>query len=96
MILRPELASRVFNTPLLMHPGKLDAVLAGIGGFGALFEVPKRYQEPVLVSGTDGVGVGLDVAQDDHRISGGQHCDGAGGINPPGPRGGPAGRHRAE
>ena len=33
-----------------------EGVLAGIGGFGALFEVPKRYQEPVLVSGTDGVG----------------------------------------
>lgn len=32
MILRPELAARVFNTPLLMHPGKLDAALAGIGG----------------------------------------------------------------
>ncbi len=29
-----------------------DGVLAGIGGFGALFEVPKRYREPVLVSGT--------------------------------------------
>ena len=33
-----------------------DGVLGGIGGFGALFEVPKRYKEPVLVSGTDGVG----------------------------------------
>ena len=33
-----------------------EGVLAGIGGFGALFEVPKRYKEPVLVSGTDGVG----------------------------------------
>jgi signal peptide peptidase SppA len=32
MILRPELAARVFNTPLLMHPGKLDAALTGIGG----------------------------------------------------------------
>ena len=29
-----------------------EGVLAGIGGFGALFEVPKRFQEPVLVSGT--------------------------------------------
>ena len=32
-----------------------EGVLAGIGGFGALFEIPKRYREPVLVSGTDGV-----------------------------------------
>ena len=39
-----------------------EGVLAGIGGFGALFEVPKRYKEPVLVSGPDGVGTKLRLA----------------------------------
>jgi phosphoribosylformylglycinamidine cyclo-ligase len=38
-------------------------VLAGIGGFGALIEIGKRFREPVLVAGTDGVGTKLDLAQ---------------------------------
>jgi len=37
-------------------------VLAGLGGFGALCSIPKKYREPVLVAGTDGVGTKLKLA----------------------------------
>lgn len=39
-----------------------EGVLNGLGGFGALFEISKKYQKPVLVSGTDGVGTKLKLA----------------------------------
>src|SRR6202521_1976137 len=50
-------------------------VLAGIGGFGGLFEVPKGYRQPVMVVGTDGVGTKLKLA-----FTAGQH--GPGRLDP--------------
>jgi phosphoribosylformylglycinamidine cyclo-ligase len=46
----------------LARPTMRSEVLAGIGGFGALCEVPNKYRHPVLVSGTDGVGTKLKLA----------------------------------
>lgn len=43
---------------------KRPEMLSGLGGFGALCQIPKGYNEPVLVSGTDGVGTKLKLAMD--------------------------------
>ena len=53
----------------------IEGVLGGIGGFGGLFELPKGYENPVLVSGTDGVGTKLRIAflMDKHDTIG-QDC----------------------
>ena len=42
-------------------------VLGGLGGFGGYFQMPTGYQQPVLVSGTDGVGTKLKIAQELNR-----------------------------
>ncbi|MGQ0619436.1 MAG: phosphoribosylformylglycinamidine cyclo-ligase [Panacagrimonas sp.] len=45
-------------------------VLAGVGGFGALVSLPKKYRKPILVSGTDGVGTKLKLGIQSGRIEG--------------------------
>ncbi|EOS96256.1 phosphoribosylformylglycinamidine cyclo-ligase [Erwinia tracheiphila] len=44
-------------------------VMGGLGGFGALCALPQKYREPILVSGTDGVGTKLRLAMDLKRHS---------------------------
>jgi phosphoribosylformylglycinamidine cyclo-ligase len=59
-----ELVERI--KPLVRRAHRRE-VLAGIGGFGALVELPAGYRQPVLVAGTDGVGTKLRLAIDTGR-----------------------------
>jgi phosphoribosylformylglycinamidine cyclo-ligase len=60
-----ELVDRI--KPLVKRTMRPE-VLAGLGGFGGMFALPPgRYREPVLVSGTDGVGTKLKIAQQLNR-----------------------------
>jgi phosphoribosylformylglycinamidine cyclo-ligase len=55
----------------LARQTRRNGVLGGIGGFGGLFELDlKKYRQPVLVAGTDGVGTKLRLALDLNRLDG--------------------------
>jgi phosphoribosylformylglycinamidine cyclo-ligase len=58
-------AGRAFvdNIRNLVHSTFRPEVIGGLGGFGGCFQLPSGYKEPVLVSGTDGVGTKLKIAQ---------------------------------
>ncbi|MBD1868545.1 phosphoribosylformylglycinamidine cyclo-ligase [Cyanobacteria bacterium FACHB-471] len=51
----------------LVNSTRRPEVLGGLGGFSGLFQLPTGYREPVLVSGTDGVGTKLKLAQNGDR-----------------------------
>ncbi len=54
----------------IVHSTHRQGVLGGLGGFAGCFELPTGYQQPVLVSGTDGVGTKLKIAQQlDNHLS---------------------------
>ncbi len=57
-------AGRAFVNQIrnLVHSTFRPEVLGGLGGFGGCFQLPSGYKEPVLVSGTDGVGTKLKIA----------------------------------
>lgn len=52
----------VENIKPLAKSTRREGCLDGLGGFGAMFEIPEKYNSPVLVSGTDGVGTKLRLA----------------------------------
>lgn len=59
-----ELVNRIKT---VVKETKRPEVMGGLGGFGALCAIPQKYKEPILVSGTDGVGTKLRLAMDLHR-----------------------------
>lgn len=56
-----ELVNRIKS---VVNETKRPEVMGGLGGFGALCAIPQKYHEPILVSGTDGVGTKLRLAMD--------------------------------
>ena len=58
-------AGRAFVNKIrnLVHSTFRPEVIGGLGGFGGCFQLPGGFKEPVLVSGTDGVGTKLKIAQ---------------------------------
>jgi phosphoribosylformylglycinamidine cyclo-ligase len=57
----------VKNIKPLANKTNRPGLLGGLGGFGALFEIPKTFKNPVLVTGTDGVGTKLKLANELNR-----------------------------
>lgn len=59
-----ELVDRIKS---VVKETKRPEVMGGLGGFGALCAIPEKYKQPILVSGTDGVGTKLRLAMDLNR-----------------------------
>lgn len=59
-----ELVNRIKS---VVKETKRPEVIGGLGGFGALCAIPQKYKQPILVSGTDGVGTKLRLAMDLNR-----------------------------
>ncbi|MCX8671189.1 phosphoribosylformylglycinamidine cyclo-ligase [Gilliamella sp. B2865] len=59
-----ELVNRIKS---VVKETKRPEVMGGLGGFGALCAIPQKYKQPILVSGTDGVGTKLRLAMDLNR-----------------------------